>query len=68
MNCDTICTTTYNGPDLFQKFNSTFKNKHKFREIINELNNSYYNCTDGMADELRYGRLKTMLKRIIFYY
>ena len=51
MNCDTIYVTTYNGPYLFQNFNTIFKCNHKFHEIINELNNSYHNCTDGMADE-----------------
>ena len=54
MSCETIYRTTYNGPDLFQNFNTTFRCNHKFHEIINELNKSYYNCTDGMAPELRY--------------
>ena len=58
MNCDTIYFTTYHGPDLFQNFNTTFKCNQKFHEIINELNNSYYNCTVGMADGLRYGMIK----------
>ena len=59
MNCDTIYMTTYNGPYLFQNtiFNTIFKCNHKFHEIINELNNSHHNCTDGMADELRYGMI-----------
>ena len=29
-----------------------------FRKIIRELNSNYYNCTDGMSDELRYGTIK----------
>ena len=31
------------------------RSDHKFYEIISDLNSSYYNCTDGMADKLRYG-------------
>ena len=29
--------------------------EHNFNKIISELNSNYYNCTDGMSDELRYG-------------
>ena len=50
MNCDTLYITTYNGPYLFQNFNTTFKCNHNYHEIIIELSNSYYNFTDGMAD------------------
>ena len=28
------------------------------KKIISELNSIYYNCTDGMSDELRYGIIK----------
>ena len=47
MNCDTIYITTNNGADLFKKFNTTYECKHDFHGIIQELNNSYYNCTNG---------------------
>ena len=53
MSCDTIYITTYNGAGLFKNFNETYKCKHDFHCIISELNNSYCNCTDGMAPELR---------------
>ena len=49
MSCDTIYIAAYNGADLFRNFNDTYKCKHDFHEIISELNNSCYNCTDGMA-------------------
>ena len=62
MNCDTIYITTYNETELFQNFNTTFKCNHMFHEIINELNSTYYNCTDGMADELCYGKIKYNIK------
>ena len=58
MNSDTLYITTYNEPHLFQNFNTTFKCDHKFHEIISELNSSYNNCTNGMADELHYGMIK----------
>ena len=66
MNCDTLYITTYNGPDLFQNFNTTFKCDHKFHDIISELNSSYYNCTNGMADGLRYGMIKYNVKEHTF--
>ena len=53
MNCDTLYITTYYGPDLFKNFNTTYECKHDFHGVIQELNNSFYNCTNGMADELR---------------
>ena len=36
------------------------KNKceHDFSKIISELNSNYYNCADGISDELRYGIIK----------
>ena len=55
MSCDTIYLTNYNGPDLFKNFNEIYKCEHDFNKIISELNSNYYNCTDGMSDELRYG-------------
>ena len=58
MSCDTIYLTTYNGPDLFKNFNEIYKCEHDFNKIISELNSNYYNCTDGMSDELRYGIIK----------
>ena len=58
MNCDTIYFTTYNGADLFKNFNEIYKCEHNFNKIISELNSNYYNCTDGMTDELRYGIIK----------
>ena len=68
MNCDTLCITTYNGTDLFQNPNTTFKCDHNFHEIISELNSSYYNCTNGMADELRYGMIKYSIKERYFIF
>ena len=58
MSCDTIYLTTYNGPDLFKNFNEIYKCEHDFNKIISELNSNYYNYTDGMSDELRYGIIK----------
>ena len=54
MSCDTISLTTYNGPDQFKNFNEIYKCEHDFNKIISELNSNYYNCADGMSDELRY--------------
>ena len=58
MSCETIYLTTYNGPDLFKNFNEIYKCEHDFNKIISELNSNYYNYTDGMSDELRYGIIK----------
>ena len=58
MSCDTIFLTSYNGKDLFDNFNSIYKCDHKFYDMISELNSSYYNCTDEIAPELRYGIIK----------
>ena len=66
MSCDTIYLTTYNGPDLFKNFNEIYKCEHDFNKIISELNSNYYNCTDGMSDELRYGIIKYNKKEDIF--
>ena len=68
MSCDTIYLTTYNGPDLFKIFNEIYKCEHDFNKIISELNSNYYNCTDGMSDELRYGIIKYNKKQKYFYY
>ena len=51
---------------MFQIFNEIYKCDQKFYEIINDLNNSYYNCTDGMSDELRYGMTKYNKKEETF--
>ena len=66
MSCDTIYLTTYNGPDLFKNFNEIYKCEHDFTKIISELNSSYYNCTDGMSDDLRYGIIKNIEKENTF--
>ena len=58
MSCGTIYLTTYNGPDLFKNFNEIYKCEHDFNKIISTLNSNYYNYTDGMSDELRYGIIK----------
>ena len=58
MSCDTIYLTTYNGADLFKNFNEIYKYEHSFIKIISVLNNNFYNCTDGMSDELRYDIIK----------
>ena len=58
MSCDSNYLTTYNGADLFKNFNEIYKCENKFYEIINDLNSNYYNRTDGMSDELRYGMIK----------
>ena len=58
MSSDTIYLRTYNGADLFKNFNEIYKCEHNFNKIISELNSNYYNCTDGMSDELRYGIIK----------
>ena len=66
MRCDTIYLTTYNGADLFKNFDEKYKCEHNFNEIISELNSNYYNCTDGMSDELRYGIFKYNRKENTF--
>ena len=58
MNGDTIYITTYNGADLFENFNIRYKCEQDFHGIIRELNNSYYNCTNGTDDALRYRIIK----------
>ena len=66
MSCDTIYLTTYNGPDLFKNFNEICKCEHDFNKIISELNSNYYNCTNGMSYELRYGIIKYNKKENTF--
>ena len=66
MSCDTIYLTTYNGLDLFKNFNEIYKFEHDFNKIISELKSNYYNRTDGMSDELRYGIIKYNKKENIF--
>ena len=62
MSCDTIYLTTYDGADLFKSFIEICKCEHNFKKIISELNSNYYNCTNGMSDELRYGIFKNNRK------
>ena len=66
MNCDTIYITTYNGADLFLNFNEIYKCKHDFHGLLRELNNSYYNCTNGTDDAFRYGLIKYNQKEETF--
>ena len=66
MSCDTIYLTTYNGPDLFKNFNEIYKCERDFNKIISELNSNYFNYTDGMSDELRYGIIKYNRKQNTF--
>ena len=66
MSCDTIYLTTYNGADLFKKFNEIYKCEHNFNKIFSELNSNYYNFTDGMSDELRYCIIKCNRKENTF--
>ena len=66
MSCDTIYLTIYNGPDLFKNFNEIYKCESDFSKITSELNINYYNYTDGMSDELRYGIIKYNKKENTF--
>ena len=66
LSCDTIYLTIYNGADLFKNFNEIYKCEHNFSKIISELNSNYYNCTDGLSDELRYGIIKYNRKENTF--
>ena len=66
MSCDTIYLTTYNGSDLFKNFNEIYNCEHDFNKTIIELNSYYYNYTDGMSDELRYGIIKYTKKENTF--
>ena len=66
MSCDAIYLTFYNGPDLFKNFNEIYRCEHDFNEIISELNSNYYNYTDAMSDELRFGIIKNKKKENTF--
>ena len=66
MNYDAIYITTYNEADLFKNLNTTYECKQNFRGIIQELNNSYYNCTNGTDDATRYGMIKNNKKEDAF--
>ena len=68
MNFDTIYITTYKGADLFKNFNTTYECKHDFYGIIQELNNSFYNCTNGTNAALRYGMIKYNKTGNFYYY
>ena len=66
MSCDTFYSTTYNGADLFKKFNVIYKCEHKFYEIFNHLNSKYCNCTGGISVELRYCMINNKKKEKTF--
>ena len=66
MSCDTIFSTTYNGPDLLKNFNEIYKSQHDFSKIISELNSNHNNRTDGMSDDFRYGIIKYNRKENTF--
>ena len=66
MNCDTIYITTYNGADLLKNFNTIYECKHDFLGIIRELNNSYFNCTNGTDEALCFGMIKYNNKQETF--
>ena len=66
MRFDTIYIKTYSRADIFKNFNEIYKCGHRFYEIINELNGSYYNYTAGTANELRYGIIKYNKKEKTF--
>ena len=66
MNCDTIYLTTYNRADLFKNYNTTYECNNDFHGIIQELNNSYYNWTNGTDDGIRYGMIKYNKKEETF--
>ena len=66
MNCDTIYILTYNGSDLFKNFNTTYECKHDFFSITQDLNNNFYNYTNGTDDALRYGMIKYNKKEETF--
>ena len=40
--------------------------EHKFYVITIDLKSNYYNCIDGMSDELRYGMIKYNKKEETF--
>ena len=65
VSSDTIYLTTYNGPDLFRNFNEIYKCEHDFSKIISELNSNHYNRTDGMSDDLRYGIVNIIRRKIL---
>ena len=66
MSFDTNYIAIYNGADLFKNFNEMYKCEHNFIKIFSELESNYYNCTDWMTDELRYGIIKYNRKENTF--
>ena len=74
MSCDTIYLTTYNGADPFEIlllkyiYIYIYIYEHKFYEIINNLNGSYFNYTAGTTNELRYGMIKYNRKEKTFIF
>ena len=65
-SCDTIYITTYNGAALFKNFDDIYKSNHDFHGIIQELNRSYCNYSDGASPELCYGMIKYNRKEETF--
>ena len=65
---DTSYLTSYMGAGLFKNFNELYECENKFFQIINDSNSNYYNCTDGMSDELRYGIIKYNKQKNFYYY
>ena len=69
MSCDTIYLTTYNGGVIYLKILMKYINLNiTSLKKISELNSNYYNCTDGMSDELRYGITKYNRKENTFIF
>ena len=52
---------------IYLKILMTYNCNHDFHYMIQELNNSYYNCTDGTDDALRYGMIKYNKKEETFF-
>ena len=46
------------GQICFKYFILTYECKRDFNDMINDLNSSYYNCTDGIASEICYDLIK----------
>ena len=51
---------------IYLKILKKYKAEYNFNKIISELHSNYYNCTDGMTDELRYGIIKYNRKENTF--
>ena len=66
MSCDTIYITTYNGAGLFKNFDDIYKSNNDFHGIIQELNRSYCNYSDGASPEFCFGMTKYNRKEETF--